>query len=90
MYVCLESNWVLEAGVRACFQAGAPTLEQRMAAVAIDNTPAHQKIAAAGSSIRKALDCQTFIVSLFAKGRGIERKIHAHSRRTATIESQTV
>ena len=59
---------VLEACVLCC-QAGAPTLEQRMAAVAIDGMPARQKIAAAGSSIRKALDCQTFIVSLFPKGR---------------------
>ena len=68
MYVCLESSLSLEACLLACllaFQAGAPTLEQRMA---IDDTPAHQRIAAAGSSIRKALDCQTFIVSLFSKG----------------------
>ena len=49
-----------------------------MAAVAIDGTPAQQRIAAAGSSIRKALDCQTFIVSLFTKGR--ERKVQPPSK----------
>ena len=48
-----------------------------MAAVTIeapttrDGTPAQQKIAAAGSSIGRALDCQTFIVSLFTKGREV-------------------
>ena len=55
------------------FQTGAPTLEQRMAAVAIDGTPAHKSIAAAGQSIRKTLDCQIFILSLFTKGRERER-----------------
>ena len=61
------------------FQTGAPTLEQRMAAVAIDGTPAHESIAAAGQSIRKALDCQTFIVSLFPKGR-VERDMNMLQR----------
>ena len=44
-----------------------------MAALAIDDTPAQHSIAAAGSSIRKALDCQTFIVSLFPRGRQSSR-----------------
>ena len=73
--------------MRACFQAGAPMLEQR---TAIDGAPAHQSIAAAGSSIRKALDCQTFIVSLFAKGRERERDMRPRARRTSSIESPTM
>ena len=57
-----------------------------MAAVAIeapttcDGTPAQQKIAAAGSSIGRALDCQTFIVSLFTKGREVCGYTHAQEQ----------
>ena len=57
-------------------QAGAPTLEQRMAAMAVDAPTAQQTIAAAGSSIGKALDCQAFIISLFSKG----REVYAHAQ----------
>ena len=78
----IDSTWGF-GGRRACvcvfFQTGAPTLEQRMATVAIDGTPAHKSIAAAGQSIRKALDCQTFIVSLFPKGR-VERDMNMLQR----------
>ena len=61
-----------------------------MAAVAIDGTPVHQRIAAADSSIRKGLDCQTFIVSLFTKGREIERerereRVFMHTRGGQTL-----
>ena len=93
--ICLSlSVWnrigVLEARLVFFFQAGAPTLEQRMAAVAIDGTPVHQRIAAADSSIRKGLDCQTFIVSPFTKGREIERerereRVFMHTRRGQTL-----
>ena len=76
MHVCPESSfWVWrETCVFLFFQAGAPTLEQRMAAATIDGTPAQQTIAAASQSIRKALDCQIFIMSLFTKGREREKE----------------
>ena len=63
-------------------QADAPTLEQTMAAMAVDapttrdGTPVQQKIAAADSSISKALNCQAFIISLFSKG----REVYAHAQ----------